>query len=410
MAPSMNRSKLLVLTSTYPRWAGDHEPGFVHELCRRLAARFQVVVLTSSAPGAALRETMDGVEVIRYRYAPRRLETLVYGGGIATHLKRSPWKLLLVPGFILAQYLAARRLVRQRGIDLVHAHWLIPQGWIASWLAKRSGPVPFVVTSHGADLHGFRGAWTTAVKRKVAARAAAMTVVSQAMRDEAQRLGLAARRLVVLPMGADMRQRFTPDETIARSGDELLFVGRLVAKKGLQHLLDALPCVLRDRPGTCLTIAGFGPEQAELEARARRLGVDAHVKFLGAVAQTDLPALYRRAAALVAPFIREADGNQEGLPVVLMEAAACGCPIVAGRVEGVAELFGDAAGDICVDPADGHALAAAILGVLSDPGTARLRAMRVRERLLSWLDWSAVSAGYADLLASCLAQDERENA
>src|SRR5690606_6282774 len=89
---------LLVLTSTYPRWAGDPEPGFVHELAKRLTDRFRVIVLGPHAPGAKTAEVLDGVEVIRYRYAPERMETLVNDGGIITNLRRSRWKYLLVPG------------------------------------------------------------------------------------------------------------------------------------------------------------------------------------------------------------------------------------------------------------------------------------------------------------------------
>jgi glycosyltransferase involved in cell wall biosynthesis len=392
----------MVLASTYPRWEGDHEPGFVHELCRRLTDRFDVIVVTSRSPGAAAEECMDGVEVVRYGYAPRAMETLVYGGGIATHLKRSPWKLTLVPGFILGQHRAAQRIMRRHRVDLIHAHWLIPQGTIARRLAHRTG-VPYVVTSHGGDLFGLRGVWPTKLKRKVAADSAAMTVVSSAMREEAQRIGLAPPRLDVLPMGADMHSRFTPaaDASVA-DGSELLFVGRLVAKKGLPHLLDAMPAVLRERPTAHLTIAGFGPEEGMLKAQTSRLGIDGAVHFLGAVTQDKLPALYRRAALLVAPFVRDASGNQEGLPVVLMEAIACGCPVLAGNVSGVEDLFGGAAAEICVDPTDTKQLAAAIVATLGDPQGAHARARALRETVVGRLDWSVIAERYGDLLLGCL--------
>ena len=71
--PLTQKPRLLVLASTYPRWRDDHEPGFVHELAKRQTDRFDVTVLTSSAPGAATHEHNDGVEVVRYRYAPRPL-------------------------------------------------------------------------------------------------------------------------------------------------------------------------------------------------------------------------------------------------------------------------------------------------------------------------------------------------
>ncbi|WP_198007294.1 glycosyltransferase [Nitrococcus mobilis] len=403
MPAEPRKPTLLVLTSTYPRWPGDHEPGFVHALCQRLTDRFEVVVLTSRAPGAALRETMGGVEVIRYRYAPQRLETLVYGGGIAAHLERCPWKLLLVPGFILGQYLAVRRLVKRRRIDLIHAHWLIPQGMIARWLVRYVVPVPFVVTSHGGDLFGLRGQRLQRIKCGIATASAAMTVVSEAMRQEAGRLGLHPPRLEVLPMGVDMCDRFIPDDTITRCTDEILFVGRLVPKKGLSYLLDAMPAVLAQRPGAVLSIAGFGPEQEVLQAQVARLDIEASVRFLGAFTQADLPALYRRAALLAAPFVRDTSGNQEGLPVVLMEAIGCGCPVVAGDVAGVQDLLGEHSDWVCVDATNTPALAETILRVLAHPVEAGERALNLREALARRVDWRIIARGYTDLLEACLA-------
>lgn len=392
---------LLVLASTYPRWRDDPEPGFVHELCRRLAAGFNVIALVPDAPDADSSGKLDGVEVIRYRYAPRHMETLVNNGGIATNLRRSRWKWLLVPGFLLGQYVAARRLLKSRRVDVIHAHWLLPQGLIAHRLKQVTG-VPYLVTSHGGDLFGLRGRVLNALKRRVAAASSAMTVVSSAMREEAARIGLQPPRMSVLPMGVDLRGRFVPDPAIQRGNDELLFVGRLVPKKGLVHLLDAMPAVLAQRPAAVLTIAGFGPEEAALKAQVARLGLAAHVNFLGAMAQSDLPGLYRRASVFVAPFIRDDSGNQEGLPVVLMEAIGCGCPVLVGEVAGIEDLLGDARADVCVRPGDSRALAAVIVGVLGDPQQARRRAVDIRRAAADRIDWQTIADGYAQQLQRCI--------
>lgn len=391
------RPRLLVLASTYPRWSGDPEPGFVHELCRRLATRFEVTALVPDAPGADPSGPLDGVRVVRYRYAPRRWQTLVQQGGIVANLRRSPWKWLLVPGFILGQYLAARRLLRHDAFDLVHAHWLIPQGLVARAL----GGVPYVVTSHGGDLFGLRGRTLSAIKRFVARWSVGMTVVSSAMRAEAARLGLSPPRLEVLPMGVDLRERFVPDPDVVRGTDRLLFVGRLVAKKGVRHLLDALPAIRARRPGVVLDVVGYGPEQDTLHAQAQRLGLVPCVNFLGALEQKDLPRLYRGASLLVAPFVRDAAGDQEGLPVVLMEAIGCGCPVVAGAVDGIEDLLGPASPGITVPADDTAALAAAVLRELDDPAGAAVRAARLRAAVADRLDWSRVAAVYAEFLQSC---------
>ena len=397
------RPTVLVLASTYPRWVNDPEPAFVHELSRRLTDDFKVVAVVPDAPGADPSGDLDGVQVIRYRYAPRRWQTLVNDGGIATHLRRSPWKWLLVPGFILGQYLAARRVLRRHQVQVIHAHWLIPQGWLARRLA-RSKRIPFLVTSHGGDLFGFRGRALTAIKQSVAAACARMTVVSEAMRQESQRLELRPPSLTVLPMGVDLRRRYVPDPAVPRRTDELLFVGRLVSKKGLPYLLDALPAVLAKRPSVRLSIAGFGPERDALEAQAQRLGVTHAVRFLGAVSQDKLPDLYRSASLFVAPFVRDESGNQEGLPVVLMEAIGCGCPAVVGDVAGLDDLLGVHAEHVTVNPRDRDALANAILDALDQPERALAQAVAIRSAVADKVDWDVIARGYLHELRACIAE------
>lgn len=393
--------RLLVLASTYPRWRDDPEPSFVHELSRRLTEDFRVTVLCPHAPGAQPLELLEGVEIVRYRYAPEGWETLVNDGGIVTNLRNSPWKLLLVPGFVLAQAWRARILCKKYKIDVVHAHWLIPQGVIAAIMPLLLGRrVPFVVTSHGADLFALRGALLTAVKRFVLSHAAAATVVSEAMREAVSELGADLSKIRTISMGVDMTHRFVPEINGVRSDSELLFVGRLVEKKGLRHLLDAMPLVLQVRPDVTLTVAGFGPQEMALRAQARALGLDREVRFLGPVAQAVLPLMYQRAAMFVAPFVQARSGDQEGLGLVLVEALACGCPVLAGNVPAVHDVLASLDSRFVVDPHDPHLLARRILAMLEDHHQVLVQVAEARSSVSERFDWWRVSARYAALLKS----------
>jgi glycosyltransferase involved in cell wall biosynthesis len=115
-----------------------------------------------------------------------------------------------------------------------------------------------------------------------------------------------------------------------------------------------------------------------------------------------LPALYRSASLFVAPFIRDDSGNQEGLPVVLMEAIGCGCPVLVGDVAGIEDLLGEARADVCVSPGDSHALATAIVGSLGNPEQARLRAVAIRKAAANRIDWQNIADGYARQLQQCV--------
>lgn len=392
---------LLVLASTYPRWSGDPEPGFVHELSKRLVRQFRVIVLCPHAPGAFQRGMLDGVHVVRYRYAPENLEVLVNDGGIVANLRLSKWKLLLVPGFVLAQAWYAWRLSQEKKVDVIHAHWLLPQGLIAALLQMLPGrEVPFVVTSHGADLYALRGGLMDALKRFVLRRARAATVVSTAMLDELRATDADISKVSVQPMGVDMRGRFCRDLAVTRSHREILFVGRLVEKKGLHHLLNAMPEVLRQMPDVRLVIAGFGPEADALKAQTDMLGLAPSVQFIGAVAQADLPALYQRAALFVAPFVRATSGDQEGLGLVLVEAIGCGCPILVGNVPAVAEVLGAEFAGMTVDPTDVAALSSRIVDMLVRPDATRAQATLLREVVGGRFDWNEVAKRYSQVLVT----------
>jgi glycosyltransferase involved in cell wall biosynthesis len=399
------RPTLVVLASTYPRWAGDHEPGFVHELTKRLAERFNVIAVVPSAPGALARETLDGVEVIRYRYAPRRLETLVNDGGIVSNLRRQPWKLLLVPGFVGLQAWQTWRVLRNRRTDVIHAHWLLPQGLIAVILSKFGRHHPaVVVTSHGADLFALKGAVLNALKRWVVRRASAVTVVSEAMRAELAFIGAKVDRVQVQPMGVDLVERFTTDLAQERSLNEILFVGRLVEKKGLRYLIDAMPTILNARPSVFLTVVGFGPEEVASREQAKSLGLQHKIQFVGAFRQVDLPGRYRGAAVFVAPFAKASSGDQEGLGLVSLEAAGCGCPIVLSDLPGTKDVLPDGAGCIRVPPGDSAALADAVLAILTQRDFHIRGVEAFREQAKNRFDWEAVSRRYTDILEACLSR------
>lgn len=395
------KPKLLVLASTYPRWPGDPEPSFVHELSRRLIGAFDVTVLCPHAQGTPGREVMDGVQVIRYRYAPASLEILVNDGGIVTNLKRRPWAWLLVPGFLLLQAWALWRLVRTEQPEVIHAHWLIPQGLLVAALGALGFRVPpFLVTSHGADLFALRGRAFDALKRFVLHRAAAATVVSQGMLEKVVRIGGDVSRVAVEPMGVDLQERFRPDPEVRRSQAELLFVGRLVEKKGLRYLLDAMPRILGQCPQASLTVAGFGPEEAARRAQAEHLGIAGRVNFLGAVPQAGLPELYRRAAVFAAPFVETASGDQEGLGLVVVEALGCGCPVVISSLPATRAFVEGMPGVRGVRAGDAGELAAQVIEAIRTP-------LALRRDALDDFDWHARADAYRERLLAVAALGSR---
>ncbi|GAB2994512.1 glycosyl transferase family 1 [Arenimonas maotaiensis] len=389
------KKRLLVLASTYPRWQDDPEPGFVHELSKRLTDAFEVTVLCPHAAGAKINERMDGVDVRRYRYAPTALETLVNNGGINGNLKKSRWKWLLVPGFLLSQCWHTLRIIRRLKPDVVHAHWIIPQGLVLCMARLFTAKAPFVLTSHGADLFTLKGSLMAGLKANILSRAAFVTVVSEPMRQQALRLGVQEDRVAVMPMGVDF-EKFTPSADVARNPNEILFVGRLVEKKGLSYLVRALERVRHEIPDVRLTVIGFGPEEPALRKLSTELGLDAHIDFIGPKPHAELIAHYRRAALFVAPFIEAADGDQEGLGLVTIEAIACGCPVLVGDVQAVNDVPINR-----VDCRDVDRLSSAVLRCLRIPGNTSDDTLR--EFIEHRFSWNYSAKRYIGVLgSSCL--------
>ena len=397
--------RLLVLTSTYPRWSGDTEPGFVHELSRRLTGHYEVHVLCPHSPGAAMREQLDGVVVHRYRYAPTALETLCQGGGILANLKHQRWKWLLVPFFLLGQSLATARLLRELRPTCIHAHWIIPQGLVIAALRAMGVRLPPVLlTSHGGDLFGLRGGLLSRVKSWVIGSIQMMTVVSRPMLGAATALGVSPEQIEVIPMGVDFQSRFTPGEN-TRTANQILFVGRLVEKKGVAYLLKAMPMVLAKKPEIKLLIVGYGPERETLEAIAQQLGISSAVEFCGAMPQQELPEYFQSASLFVAPFVEAKNGDIEGFPVALMEAVACQCPLLAGNLNVLQEAFGEFADAILIDPKSTLLFSERIISALENPDTLQQTAKHVYETMRSYLDWDVVGEKYNNTLKRVIQQE-----
>ncbi|MDJ0738664.1 MAG: glycosyltransferase [Gammaproteobacteria bacterium] len=402
MSEPSGKPRLLVLTTTFPRWPDDHEPPFVFELARRLTDAFDITVLAPHAPGAAPHEEMAGLDVHRFRYAPDRLERLAYDGGIPSALRRRPWLALLVPTFVLAQLLAALRLVRAQPVALIHAHWLLPAGLVGAVLKELlPGKRRLLVTSHGADLNIGGSGIARWLKRLAVESADSLTVVSRALHKRASPLLADHTTVEIAPMGVDLQSTFTPGGE--RPQDPVvIFVGRLVEKKGARDLITAMPAVLRRFPAARLLVVGHGPLEDALRSQAAALDIADAVDFAGHKANHELPDILRHATLAALPFCTAADGDVEGLGLTAVEALGCGLPVIVGDVPAVHDVVRHGETGWIVPPRQPDALADAILHLLENPDVAETLARKGRAHSLQTFDWEPVSAGYRTRLQRLL--------
>jgi glycosyltransferase involved in cell wall biosynthesis len=359
------RPRLLVVASTFPTSAEDGTPAFVRDLAAFEARDFDTLVLVPQVPGAARTETAGGLTVRRFRYFPRRWEDLA-DGAIIENLRSRPSRWLQVLPFLVAETWALRWAVRRHRPDVLHVHWMIPQGVAALVAARR---VPWVVTTLGGDVYALKDPVSRRLKGAVLRRARAVTTMNEDMRRRLVELGAAAAGTEVLPMGADVGTIRAAGAGTAREPGRILFVGRLVEKKGVRVLLDALRILAAEaaeagEPGWSLDVVGDGPLRAELERQAAGLPVTFH----GSVGRSRLAGWYARSAVAVFPSLPAASGDQDGLPVALLEAMAAGCAVVASRMPGIDAAVVDRASGLLVPPGDPATLAGALREVLADAG------------------------------------------
>ncbi|MEO7273033.1 MAG: glycosyltransferase, partial [Vicinamibacterales bacterium] len=277
------------------------------------------------------------------------------------------------PLALTAGWLTAWRVARRYRATVMHGHWVIPGGFTALAASPRR---PQVVSLHGSDVYL---AETFAPARRAARlvfeRAGAVTACSTDLARRAIALGADPAAIEVVPYGVDAgRFRPQPERRAAIRaalgvGDDALLgftAGRLVRKKGFEHLIDAWARV-EANPAAILAIAGDGDLRDELRERARAAGVANRIRFLGNLSQDEVGAHLGAADVVVIPSIRDDSGNVDGLPNIVLEALAAGAPVVATTAGGIGTVVDHERTGLVVPERRPDAIAAAVQRLAGDP-------------------------------------------
>jgi glycosyltransferase involved in cell wall biosynthesis len=388
--------RLLTFSTLYPNAAQPNHGIFVENRLRHLVAsgaatstvvapvpwfpsrdaRFGEWARCAAAPAEEMRH---GLRVLHPRYAaPPRLG--MYTG---------PWALLRAGRAALAQLLA-----EGERFDAVDAHYLYPDGVAATWLAREVG-LPVVITARGSDTSQLP---RFAVPRRLIGatlrEADALIAVSAGLAEGLIALGATPGKVTVLRNGVDLATFAPPaDRSALRvelglSGPVVLSVGHLIERKGHQHIIGALA----ELPGASLLIVGEGPERAALGALAERLGVAKRVHLLGARGHGELAKLYGAADVLVLASTREGWAN------VMLEAMACGTPVVAGPAWGSREAISAPEAGLVLDEVGPGPIAQALRQMLAHPPSRRATRTHAER-----FGWGETTRGQAELFTNLLA-------
>ena len=370
------RGRILCVTSNFPRWAGDTTTPFVLHLVRDLQALgWTVEVLAPHAPGAARSETLDGVQVERFRYLrPDHLQTVCYQGGALINLRQRPLDKLKLPALVAAELGALWQRLRSQQYDLLHSHWILPQGF-TGMLATRLRSVPHVITAHGGDVFALRGRLLTQFKRSALRAADAVTVNSSVTEQAVAAIAPGLERLERIPMGVSVHPPTSEGLALTErvrhryrcaDGPLLIFVGRIVDEKGVDDLLAAMALLRHQLPSVRALIIGDGQDRPAMERAAVTRGVDDLVTFTGWIDAQQVPAHLRAADIFVGPSRTSAQGWIEAQGLTFLEAMAAQVPVIATRRDGIVDAVIDGKTGLLVPERAPEAIAAAVLRLHQD--------------------------------------------
>jgi glycosyltransferase involved in cell wall biosynthesis len=352
--------KVLFVTTAYPRFRGDVITPWLVELIMKIKEKgIDVSVFTSSYRGVP-PHILDGVRVHRFRYCLKRYERLTHEETVVDRIKRGPLNIILTVLYLFFGAWSIVRLTRSESFDIIHVHWPFPH-ILFGILAKRMGRTRLFSSFYGVEIRLLKkkirfllGPFSMLINKSDK-----VTAISRHTAGELE--GIVNAPVHIIPFSAAMGKRFD------RSSDrkEIIFVGRLVTRKGVKYLIEAFHRIYKSIPHD-LVIIGSGPERGRLEELVATLGLEGRVRFTGTISDDALHQHYASCSFLVLPAIYDEKGDTEGLGVVLLEAMSCSKPVIASRAGGIVDIVVDQKNGFLVPPADAAALAAAVMKLAKD--------------------------------------------
>lgn len=385
--------RVLHIVTAFPRHEGDVITPWLAEMLRGLKARgIGVEVFTSSYKGLG-NQVLFGIPIHRFRYFLSRWEKLTHEEMAVDRLGRSPLYKLLPVFYLLAGSLAVWRLCRKTKYDVVHVHWPLPHA-LFGWIAKRACGAKLATTFYGAEIRWAKHsrlpqlkgclAWAARISGKAIA-------ISTYTKDEIGSIADIPVEVIPYTIGFSENTipRLCPGRESKTGKRTILTVGRLVERKGIRYLIDAMK-LLPDTLGAELVIVGGGPLKEALEEYCGVLGMGARVRFAGKVSEQELADLYRKASVYVQPAIVDSRGDTEMLGVVLLEAMHYSVPVIASNVGGIPDVVKDGYTGLLVPQKNPKSLAESIERLLRDSELANRLIRNAKKQLNSNFSWDNI--------------------
>jgi glycosyltransferase involved in cell wall biosynthesis len=396
--------RVLIVTTAFPRSVDDKPAKWLAETVRRLSNEgYDIEVLTSAYRGGG-NTSFHGVPVHRFRYFLRRWERLTHEEAAPDRMRRSALYKVAALSNVICGTVAAWRLGRWGRYDIIHIHWPVPHalfGWAAQMAAARR---PKLVTHfYSIEVRWIRHSFPilTGFLRRAITSADRVVAISASTARAIQEI--APVRVDVIPYAVDQPNPLR----LASAGRQpaiVLSAGRLVERKGIRYLIEAI-AILPTAFHVSLVIIGDGPEGDALRTQVATLGIGDRVTFRDWVTPEALDQAYGDASVFILPAIVDSRGDTEGLGMVLLEAMSHRVPVITTPLGGITDIVADGETGLLVSPNDAQGLAAAIARILTDRDLATRLGRAGQEYAQQRFGWDTVLASWRALYADVLSRD-----
>lgn len=365
--------RICIVTHTFPKNLNDTTAAFMHPLVLGLKSLGnEVVVLTPYH--RELRTSDFPYKIVTYKYIwPDFLHVLGYSQTLKDGTILRFYTYLLAPLLYFFGFFALLRILAKEKFDIISCHWILPNGFIA-YLASRFIKVPYTVSLAGSDVYIANKNFLFSFMARICARkASAICADSPRYADELRRTGVKLGKVNIINYPVNISkvkvspkgiQNLRKKLELPKDAIILLAVGRLIYKKGFDYLLKALPTLVRKNRNIILLIVGDGDLRRRLEELTLKLGLENHVRFVGSVQRGEIFSYYNLADVFVMPSIEDDYGNIDDRPVALLEAIACGKPVIATNFPGNALSIKEGESGFLVPQKDVKSLEYAIISLI----------------------------------------------
>jgi len=378
----MKKVKLLVLTTTFPRWKGDGGPARMYRLYNQIAEdqNILIYILSPHDNNALKEENMGRLHIVRFPYFfPIKYQKLAHNGGILPNLRTGILPKIQIPLLFFAELFYTLKMTKKENFNIIHSNWMLPSGLIGAFMHKLC-KIRHVMTIHAAGLvvlEKLPGNRTIA--NFIFKNSDHITVIGSYYKERLRNMispkfsKEVNKKVTNLPLGVDISafQNKINREIIRKKYNLekkyiILSFGRLAEKKGIAYLLNAMPNILKEHKNTILVICGRGPEKKKLENLAMKLNLRDNVKFVGYVDENVKADYFALSDILVVPSIITQGGDTEGVPSVILEGMAAGLPVIASDVGGISDAIIDQKTGLLIQPKSPEAIVKAVISLIKN--------------------------------------------